>query len=634
MPGRVLVPPPGADVPRTRWDVETQQWVDWDGPAPPIPADWDPWREPPPNAQPFDAARVGANIRGRLDLAATGATLGLWPHVAAAVGGGIPGIASEKGFAGGYQSELEGINANMDRIRSTAWDAPYWEMGGALAPAAFTAGATLPATGARIASRGVLPAMGRTIKTLVGGGVLGGVGAAAYGFAEGTGDLRERAQQAIGYAPYGFVFGAATPAALRSAGALTRAAKAVFPSRAARTTGPLSSSYSEEAIKLASRERRDVARELFDELDNSGFRVSRTEVDDALENILGEFTEALGENPNANRLLNDIIGRTAQHPGGVPIGTIERWRQDLSKRARDLWAQNNGAEAELVSSIIDALDDQILALTEYQPARAAWLSSIRLGSLETAAVRAADRAGKSNGSTSYEEAFRSQLQRIKDGRQWNKFSQEQKDAITTAIRDSGPLSNIETILSTVFGSGIRRIMINVLGTGASVATGNPLFAFPAAADAAARISRVVSTQNNLTRMAELGGVPQRPPPSAGEAFRRVNSLTRLAAPAVAASYSNPPTPGQRAYFPAFFGERPPRPRQENLNGGRFTIYGFVPHSSLSMIVGASRALVSSSASSLVDRFFNHSRNGLRSRWRSRRTKKPQRASHPAATYKS
>ena len=187
--------------------------------------------------------------------------------------------------------------------------------GGALGTAALTGGAALPAAAVN-ASRGAVPAVGRTIKTLVGGGVLGGVGAAAYGFAEGTGDLGERAQQAIGYAPYGLAFGVATPAALSTAGALTRAAKVVFPSRAARTTGPPSSSYSEEAIKLASRERRDVARELFDELDNSGFRVSRPEVDDALENILGEFTEALGENPNANRLLNDIIGA---------YGATSRW---------------------------------------------------------------------------------------------------------------------------------------------------------------------------------------------------------------------------------------------------------------------------------------------------------------------
>ena len=128
-PGRVVVPPPGADVPRTRWDAVTQQWVDWDGPETPRAFDFGARLAREGKAiLPDIPHNVVNDIGGRLDLAATGATLGLWPHVAAAIQGGIPGIFSEKGFAGGHQNALEGINANMDRIRSTAGDAPYWEM--------------------------------------------------------------------------------------------------------------------------------------------------------------------------------------------------------------------------------------------------------------------------------------------------------------------------------------------------------------------------------------------------------------------------------------------------------------------------------------------------------------------------
>lgn len=284
---------------------------------------------------------------------------------------------------------------------------------------------------------------------------------------------------------------------------------------------PWQAAYSETNLMSAAAETRAAARQVYDAIDASGYAVPRQQVDDVLQGLMGQFDQALGENPQARAILDDLINRSAQYPRGVQLGTLERWRQDLNQRISDLWRQGNGAEATLLTNARDAFDDQILALSAYQPAREAWLATMRLDTLSEAATRAADRAGR-YGTKSYAEAFRDELARIKNNsRLWNRFSAEQQEAITRAIRDGGPLATPTSFINGLLGGGLQRVLTNIAGSGLAFAAHNPIFALPGALDLAARVTRGVSTRNNLSNVIRALQGPQVPyyiplGPSAGQ----------------------------------------------------------------------------------------------------------------------
>lgn len=453
-----------------------------------------------PHAPPPTLSDRIRDLGGYLDLAANGLTFGAWPHVAAALQGGIPGMFSEQGFAGGYQNELEGINANMADLRQRSpLTSAAAEMGGAMLPAMFTAGTWAAPT-----------VMGRVGQ----GATLGLGGGALYGYLEGDAPIDDpsRAQNAVDYGGWGLGLGATMPLAFEAAPALRRAARSVVPSRAASRAAD----FSEDALRSQAAEYRSEARQIYDELDRSGVRIDRQAMDDSFLQFMTANEEGLIETPAAERFLNTLISRTARYgemQGGVPLGTLERWRQELNRKISDAWGQSRGEEAQMFERIQENVDNMILGHSDGAQ-REMWLYTMRFDALADAATRAADRA---TGTVTYDEALRRQLRTLKNGRLWDRFTPEQQAAITEAIRSQSTLGGVNGLVNRVLGGGLQRTLSNALGLGGAIATSNPAYAAPAllgafsqSADARAlnrRLQDVAKAMNNPN------GLPALPAPS-------------------------------------------------------------------------------------------------------------------------
>ena len=497
--------------------------------------DWNPADQPNP-----------LHVGGAVVANALHGLAGIPTHAAAFLQGIIPGMFTKRGFGGTYQDSLR----NQEALRNVLPEGfrNQLQLAGALAPALVTGGATLPGAVARAVAPTVpATAVGRALSAAVPrlstatnpvgrlpenaiiGGTVGLGGGLVTGFLDpADADLNERAQNAADFGGPGAVGGVAIGAALPLAGfAASRFGRRTPSSPDAPTlSGPR---FSEDVIKDTSQSYRTLVRALYDEVDASGFRVARNEIDDIWVGVMDEFEEALGRNTGAappaagspEAVLNDLIERTAmQGVEGVPLGKVERWRQRLSKQINNAYRGGRGDDAELLEVIRDALDDNILQLTEQgSPARQAYRTSLQMRALEDAATRAADDAVTS--SMTYEELFRRNLKRLKRTRQWDRFDTAQRQAITDAIRARGPMASIEKLTARVFGSGLGRQLVNTAGAGMFLATGNVAGLAPGMVTAADRITSGLATNRALTGAVDAVSPPPRKthfgfPPLLGE----------------------------------------------------------------------------------------------------------------------
>jgi len=169
------------------------------------------------------AEDLALGVGARIALFLKGLTFGLSPHLAAALSA-IPGLFSEEGFGGAYHQSLEDQYALMGLVGPR--ESLLWEMTGAVAPAAFAGGATLPAAASRLAPAAsplshYVQSLGPAATTGLGGGML-------YGFLDGTGKLDERARNAQESGLTGLAASLLFPPAFRATPALRQGAKAIW----------------------------------------------------------------------------------------------------------------------------------------------------------------------------------------------------------------------------------------------------------------------------------------------------------------------------------------------------------------------------------------------------------------------
>lgn len=138
-----------------------------DGPSPVI--------QTPPTLE-GDGRNWLDNAVGHLDAGMNTLTLGAWPWVRA----GMMDLFSDQSIG----EIIPSIYENMDATRQDSpWTIGAAEAGGAMVPALFSAGATLPVSAAQMAGRSAPP----IIETLGRAATLGGGGAATFGFADTLG---------------------------------------------------------------------------------------------------------------------------------------------------------------------------------------------------------------------------------------------------------------------------------------------------------------------------------------------------------------------------------------------------------------------------------------------------------------
>jgi hypothetical protein len=450
--------------------------------------------------EPRQPTSSGPMAAGGINAFANDATLGLWNHAQAGVNA-IPALwPGGQTFGERYQENLTGINETIDYFDENThpWISGAVHMAGALAPVALIPGAAMA----------TLPKAGMLVNSLR-GATLGSGGGMMYGFLDGDGDFNERADNALLGWALGFGGGAALPPLMQGAGAVGRRFGVALqkPPQQAGDLAAVRNSYDEMGVSVPQRiedsfadippgasrfseETLAATGDLYDDLtlrlyqNIPDHRVSQNEIVGALSPAIDDMAEALGRtgplqpgSPEA--VLEDILQRATRFGDeGVPLAQIERWRQRINKNITNAFRGGRGDDGELLISVRDALDDGILALTESAaPARQAYLTSIRLSALREASERAADRAAQGG---DYNALFRRELQSMKRRKVWDRFSPEQQQAITDAIRVQGPLAPLERMMSMVIPPGLGRTVANSVGPLGAAATGNAAMAIPAA----------------------------------------------------------------------------------------------------------------------------------------------------------